>query len=192
MKRILFTTLCVFLLALSLNAQKEQTVFGQGGLRLTGTWGGFAIGNSFYGESYSFQRGGFFGFEFNNLIFLGWGWYRVEDSVRFRGLPPQDFRLNYNGFILNVTPMSKSVVHPKFSLLTGRGHITIQSEGQDRVFMIQPSAGFEVNVFRWSHVTFEGGYRFAANNHYFSLSDADLSSWFLQMTFSFGFSWGSW
>ena len=190
MKRILFTSICILLLSLNLEAQKEETVFGYSGLRLTGFWGGPSSGTSFYGDNYAFQKGGFFGFEFNNSVFLGWAWYRIEDEVRFGNLPPQNFDLRYNGFLLNISAFPNKVVHPKFSLLTGRGNFNLQFEGRDRVFMLQPAAGIEVNLFRWWHMTFEGGYRMAANNHYFALSDSDLSAWFLQATFAFGFSWG--
>ena len=190
MKRIFFTTLCIFLLSLSLSAQKEETVFGYSGLRLTGIWGGPSIGTSQYGESYAFHKGGFFGLEFSNSVFLGWGWYKIEDAVEFQDLPIQDFDMRYNGFMLGYSALPNKMFHPKLSLLIGSGSFNIQSEGKDRVFILQPSAGFEMNVFRWSHVAVEGGYRMAANSDYLSLSDSDLSAWFVEFKFLFGFSWG--
>lgn len=190
MKRILFTSLCVFLFALSLTAQKEETVFGYSGLRLTGIWGGPSGGTSHYGESNVYHNGGFFGLEFNNSIFLGWGWYKIRDQVFFRGLPLQDFRLNYSGFMLGVSAFPNKVVHPKFAILVGPGTYEFQFEGRDRVFHLQPAAGLEVNIFRWWHLTLEGGYRMALNSNYLNLSDSDLSAWFVELKFRFGFSWG--
>jgi hypothetical protein len=190
MKRLLFTSLCFFLFSLSLIAQKEETVFGYSGLRLTGVWGGPSIGTSKYGENYTFHQGGFLGFEFNNSLFVGWGWYKIEDVVQFQDLPILDFDMRYNGFMLGYSAFPNKMVHPKFSLLTGGGTFNIESEGKDRVFILQPSAGFEMNLFRWSHASVEAGYRIAANSDYLLLSDSDLSSWFVEFKFLFGFSWG--
>ena len=169
MKRIFFTSIGIFLFSISLFAQKEETVFGYSGLRLTGMWGGPSSGTSFYGDSYAFHKGGFFGLEFNNAVFLGWGWYRVEDQIGFPVVPVQNFDLRYNGFILGVSAMPNKVVHPRFSLLTGSGLYNIQFEGRNRAFILQPSAGFEVNIFRWWHMSVEGGYRMAATRNRYPL-----------------------
>jgi hypothetical protein len=190
MKQIFFTSLCVFLLSISLMAQKEETVFGYSGLRLTGIWGGPSSGTSNYGESNVFHNGGFIGLEFNNSIFLGWGWYKIRDAVLFPDLPPQNFNLNYSGFMLGVSALPNKVVHPKFSLLVGPGTYEFQFEGRDRLFHMQPAAGIEVNIFRWWHLSLEGGYRMAINSNYLNLSDSDLSAWFAELKFRFGFSWG--
>ena len=190
MKRSLFTCLCFFIITFGLFAQKEETVFGYSGLQLTGIWGGPSSGTSFYGESNVFHNGGFIGLEFNNSVFLGWGWYRIKDEVIFPELPPQNFNLNYSGFMLGIAALPNKVVHPKFAMLIGNGTHEFQFEGRDRVFFIQPAAGFEVNIFRWWHLCFEGGHRIAINSNYVNLSDADLSVWFLELKFRFGFSWG--
>ncbi len=190
MKRILFTSLCFFLFSLSLIAQKEETVFGYSGLRMTGIWGGPSSGTSHYGENNVFHNGGFVGLEFNNSIFLGWGWYKIRDKVLFNDLPIQDFNLNYSGFMLGISAFPNKVVHPKFAFLIGKGTHQFQFEGNDRVFIFQPAGGLEVNIFRWWHLSLEGGYRMAINSNYINLSDADLSAWFAELKFRFGFSWG--
>lgn len=191
MKKLLFTSLCFFLITLRLTAQKEETVFGYSGLRLTGIWGGPSSGTSYYGEDNVYHNGGFVGLEFNNSVFLGWGWYKIRDEVSFSDLPaPQNFNLNYSGFMLGVSALPNKVVHPKFALLLGNGTYEFEFEGRNRVFQLQPAAGVEVNIFRWWHLSLEGGYRMAINSDYVNLSDSDLSAWFAELKFSFGFSWG--
>ena len=190
MKRLLFTSLCFFLISLSLSAQKEETVFGYSGLRFTGIWGGPSSGTSHYGESNVFHNGGFVGLEFNNSIFLGWGWYKIRDKVLYTNMPVQNFNLDYSGFMLGISALPNKVVHPKFALLIGNGTYEFEFEGRDRVFQLQPAAGVEVNIFRWWHLSLEGGYRMAINSDYPDFSDADLSAWFGELKFRFGYSWG--
>ena len=190
MKRILFTSLFAFLCTLSLIAQKEETVFGYSGLRLTGIWGGPSSGISHYGESNVYHNGGFVGLEFNNSVFLGWSWYKIRDEVLFSGKPPQYFNLNYSGMMLGISAMPNRVVHPKFAVLIGPGTYEFEFEGRERQFHIQPAAGLEVNIFRWWHLSLEGGYRIAMNSRYVNLSESDLSAWFAELKFKFGFSWG--
>jgi hypothetical protein len=190
MNRIFLTTICCIIFTLNIFAQKEETLFGYGGLRLTGIWGGPSSGTSNYGENNVFHNGGFIGMEFNNSIFLGWGWYRINDRVLFNDLPAQNFNMKYSGFMLDVSALPNKVVHPKFGMLIGNGTYEIQFEGRDRVFLLQPAAGIEVNVFRWWHLSLEGGYRMAFNSEYDNLTDADLSAWFAELKFRFGFSWG--
>ena len=190
MKRLFFISTLVFIFSLSLFAQKEETVFGYSGLRLTGIWGGPSSGTSHYGESNFYHNGGFVGLEFNNSVVLVWGWYKIKDQVSFRDLPIQNFNLNYSGFMLGISALPNKVVHPKFAVLVGPGTYEFQFEGRDRLFHIQPAAGIEVNIFRWFHLSLEGGYRIAMNSRYPTLSDSDLSAWFAELKFRFGFSWG--
>jgi hypothetical protein len=60
----------------------------------------------------------------------------------------------------------------------------------DRIFAVQPTAGIEINVFRWFHVGLEGGYRFISDSNVEGLTDSDLSGPFGQATLRFGWSWG--
>lgn len=192
MKRILLV-LSAMLLVLSLSAQKEETVFGKSGLRLTGAWGGSTTSFTAFDSDYAVLSGGFGGVEFNRFLFLGWGGYRLVDEVRFTDLNQQDFDLDYNGLILGFGSKSHKIVHPQVMLLTGAGKASLADQaGRDNVFVVQPSAGITVNVFRWFHLGLEGGYRFVNGTDLVGLSDNNLSAAFGQIRFMFGWSWGQW
>ncbi|MBK6997444.1 MAG: hypothetical protein IPH31_21995 [Lewinellaceae bacterium] len=61
----------------------------------------------------------------------------------------------------------------------------------DRILVMQPSAGVEINVFRWFHLGIDGGYRFVSDATTPGLDNEYLSGWFGQATLKFGFSWGN-
>lgn len=187
-------TLLIFALALlvaNVYGQREETLFGKTGLRITGAWGGSATSLTSFGEDYAVLSGGFGGVEFNQNLFIGWGGYQLVDEVRFSDLPTQDFDLEYNGLIVGFAPRSHKVVHPQGMIMAGRGRAELDDQaGRDNVFVIQPTLGATVNVFRWFHVSLEGGYRFVNGTDLPGLSDANLSSPFGQVRFLFGWSWG--
>ena len=192
MKKILLL-FSAMLILLSVNAQQEETVFGKSGLRITGAWGGSTTNFTAFDDDYAVLSGGFGGVEFNRFLFLGWGGYRLVDEVRFANLSQQDFDLNYNGLMLGFSSKSHKVVHPQVMLLTGGGRARLADQGgTDRVFVVQPSAGVTVNIFRWFHLSLEGGYRFVNGTDLVGLTDNNLSNAFGQIRFLFGWSWGRW
>ncbi len=191
MKKI--STLLLLLLGMlgTVLAQREETVFGRAGLRLSGAWGGSSLQLTAFDGDYALLSGGQGGLEFNKSVFIGWGGYRLVDEVRFDDLPNQNLDLSFNGPILGVAFRPHKIVHPKVSLMTGRGEASFRGEpGTDRLFVIQPAGGVTVNVFRWFHLGVEVGYRFVDGTELSGLSDRDLSAAFGQLRFQFGWSWG--
>jgi hypothetical protein len=71
----------------------------------------------------------------------------------------------------------------------GPGKVRLNND-VDRIFAVQPSAGVEINIFRWLHLGVEGGYRFINDSNIEGLSDSQLSGAFGQATLRFGWSWG--
>lgn len=185
--------LVIFALFLStaLMAQKEETLFNRTGLRLSGAWGSTAFNFSNFGdEDWSLIRGGYGGLEFSRDVLIGWGGYRTKERVQ---LPdgPESFRLRYNGPVVAIAPNSVKAIHPRFTFLTGGGRVWTNSENNaDRVFVFQPSAGMEFNVFQWFRLGFDAGYRFVSDSDRFGLSNGDLSAPFAQVELRFGLSWG--
>ncbi len=190
MKRLILLVFGLFLLFTALLAQRDETVFGYSGLKLTGLWGGPSIGISKFGDDYATFRGGFGGLEFNNAIFIGYGAAHLSDDLELEEFPDQDFDLIYRGLVLGYNFNSNKIVHPKLSLLTGGGTVELEGEDDDGVFVLQPALGAEVNIFRWFRVSLEGGYRFITNTDINGLSDSDLSTPFAELKFRFGISWG--
>jgi hypothetical protein len=62
---------------------------------------------------------------------------------------------------------------------------------RDRVFVLQPAVGLEVNVFRWLRLGAEGGYRLVTDVNVGGLESADVSKPFAQLQLRFGYSWGN-
>ena len=180
---LLFSTLSVF-------AQREETVLGERGWGLSGLWGGYTHAYTSYDNTDGFNRGGFFGFEFGKSLFVGWTQYSLRDDITLGNGENQKFDFRFRGGKIGYAFLPYKAVHPVLNVEIGRGRASLQNEGNDDLFIIQPAAGVEINVFRWFRLGLEGGYRFARNSDYVSLNDQDLSGAFGKATLKFGFSWG--
>lgn len=172
----------------TLMAQREETLFGRNGFDLTGAWGSATYNYSFFDDDYAYNRGGNLALEFGNSFLVGYGWSRFKDYASPEGL--RDFRLRYNGVLIGLVPRSHKAVHPRLTALLGGGKLFLEdSNVTDKVFVFQPSAGLEINVFQWFRLGLEGGYRIVANENVAGLEAQDISSPFAQIDLRFGFSW---
>lgn len=188
MKNAILITLLCLAFAGTLSAQRDETLFGKNGFDLSGAWGSAIYNYSFFDKDYVYTRGGNIGLEFGNDFFLGYGWSDFREDANVQNLP--SFKLKYNGFILGIAPYSQKAIHPRITLLTGGGRVKLGDGESDRVLVFQPSAGLEINVFRWFRFGAEGGYRLIANENLAGLDASDISSPFVQLDLRFGFSWG--
>jgi len=179
---ILFT-----LLAVSVSAQ-EETIFGDGKVRFTGLWGGPLNAFTTYNDEFEYNGGGFFTFEFNHNFLFGWTGYGT-DLVLDDGL---EAKIGGNDFLIGYTPSPHKVIHPIFYLQAGGGKLEITGEADDRVFVMQPNAGLEVNIFEWFRLGVEAGYRFVNNVNVGNYSDQDFSSPVIGVRLKFGFSKDNW
>lgn len=173
-----------------ISAQREETLFRDGRLGLTGIWGGPKYNFSYFNDDFAYVRGGAFGFEFGNLILIGWSGTNFKDNVVIEGFQ-REFKLDYHNFMFNITPQSFKVVHPIIGLQLGGGRLEFEDDDSERVFIIQPSAGAEFNLFQWFRAGVEGGYRFVSDVDTDGIESTDVSSPFLQINLKFGFSWGN-
>jgi len=184
-----FWILPAFLLLLwaDADAQREQTVFRD--LRLSGVWGAYNFNMSFYGNEVPNIQGGYGGLEFNRLLYMGWGGYRQRDFLQNGTAGDIPFRLKYNGFVLGITPWAKKIVHPRIGFLVGPGRVLLPGDRSDRVRVLKPSAGLELNVFEVLRLGIEGGYRFITRQDVPELNTNDTSAPFVQVDIRFGCSW---
>lgn len=189
MKHSFLITAMTLLLTSSLFAQRDETLFNK--FRLTGAWGGFSYNMTSVGADNVTLRGGFGGVEFGKSFFVGWGSYRTDNGFFIRDLTSDRFDMDYNGLILGYTPNAYKVFHLKGNVLIGGGDVTNSDTFEsDNFFVIQPSIGVEVNIFRWFRLGLDGGYRVMLNGELPGLSSADLSAAYGQVSFKFGWSWG--
>lgn len=177
-----------------IRAQADETLVSKFRLDLSGAWGGWHSQLTQFGEQNAVMHGGYGGLEFNKTVFLGWAAYGVRDEVTV-GARRRQVDFNYNGPVIAYTPLARRVVHPKFGLQVGFGKVVSSfKEGEpaetvDRVAVIQPSIGGEINVLRWFRLGADAGYRFGLNADD-ALGEDYASGFFATASLKFGFSWG--
>lgn len=186
MKKISSVVFASFLFMVGISAQ-DETLFGESGLRLTGAWGGPTYGSTFFFEGNGAgTRGGFGGLEFNRVLFVGVGSERTNEVNNPESGP--DFKFERQGLIIDFTPLSRKVIHPRVNFWIGSGELEV-NERTDDIFVVQPGVGFELNVFQWCKVGAEGGYRFVTRVDTIGLENEDLSTPFFNVRLRFGWSW---
>jgi len=193
MKTLITLCLTVFL-SLGLIAQddymeednkKERTIFNNGGIRLSGLWGGSTNGFVKLQNDFSLNNGGYFLFEINENFLIGWSGYGSGTDL------PDGTRVSIDGrdLMLGYTFDSNKAIHPAVYLKTGTGSLEIGDNADDNVSVIEPSIGVELNVFRFMRIGIDGGYRFVNGVNTTGYSDQDFSSAFIGLRLKFGYSW---
>jgi hypothetical protein len=190
LRKTFFLLPVALLLTVISYAQREETLLGGRNWGLTGAWGGYKHQITQYGNTNSYVRGGNFGLEFGKSLFVGVARYRLVEDVTWDQLQNQQFDMNWQVLDLGYAIQPYKAIHPMINLNAGPGKVSLTNEGDDRIFVIQPSAGVEINLFRWFRLGLEGGYRFVTDTNLGTLSDQDLSGAYGQASLKFGFSWG--
>lgn len=183
-------TIALFLSIFSAQAQHEETVLGSRNLGFSGIWGGSRHQLTRFGNTNNYVHGWQFGLEFGKALLVNFGGYNLHDDILWNNQVNQRFDMSWRSFGLGYGFQNFRAVHPMINVDAGRGKAKLAGEGEDRVFVIQPSAGVEINVFRWFHLGIEGGYRFVTDSDLASISDEQLSGAYGQVSLKFGFSWG--
>lgn len=185
-----FFVFLFLLVASSAFSQREQTVLGRRNLGFSGIWFGGKHQLMRLGDNNAYLHGGFFGLEFGKALLIGFGGYRTDDNFSHNTIQNQDFDMRWRVGSIGYGFGNYKAVHPMINIDAGAGRVRLGDLGRDRIVVIQPSAGIEINVFRWFHLGLEGGYRFVTDSDLPGLSDQALSGAFGQATLKFGFSWG--
>jgi len=186
MHKMLLLSALLFLCFPALQAQRQETLFGNNRLESTGFWYSRTNNFSFYEEDSEYFSGWNFGFEFNKSFMVGWAWQRLSGLGRIEDTGnPYDLRTN--GLLLAYAPKSHKLLHPYLSIVGGSGKLDYLQR-QDRVYMVQPALGFELNVVRWLRVGGEAGYRLLSGVDIADIDAVDISSPFAQLQFRFGYS----
>jgi hypothetical protein len=171
----------------NLSAQ-ESTVFNSFGL--SGIWGGSKhTVAQFAGPTESYMQGRFIGLEFGKQLFVGYSDNFLETDPDWNSFDDQPFDMSWRGGTLGYSFCAHRAIHPVINVELGRGKTRFAGV-TDRIVVAQPSAGLEINVFRWLHLGLEGGYRFVSGNNTEGLTNSQLSGAFGQASLRFGFSWG--
>lgn len=190
MKNAILISLFCLATVLSVNAQQE-TLFNKSPLGLSGIFGGSTHNYTYVNDDWARIRGGYFGVEFGQTLQIGAAHYRLREDVEIAGTN-SDYRMRFSGLMLGLTPDSRKVVHPKIGFVTGGGRLTIDDfdTSNDNIYVVQPSAGLEINVVKWFHLGLEGGYRWVTGVDVPGLDNSDVSAPFAQIDLRFGIFWG--
>lgn len=188
MRNLFLTAIFSTLLLSSTFAQKDRTLFNNININLTGGWGGTQTAITSFNGEFSTLQGGFGGAEINKNFFIGGGGYttRLLDNI---DQLTDTYEMSYRGLMLGYAVKSHKVVHPQATLLVGGGWQQEEGFGASDIFVAQPAAGVEINVFRWFRVGLHGGYRFVVDDQ-FTATDNTFSGGYGSVSFKFGWSWG--
>jgi len=169
-----------------LHAQSEETLFNKNrGIRLTGIWGATNHSLADFENDFNLNTGGYFAFEINKNLLIGWAGYDSDLTSEGRNI-----ELSGSDLLLGYQFNSHNVIHPVFYLQGGSSKLQIEDAGSDRVFVVQPSIGAEINIARFFRLGIDGGYRFFNNTDLPGFSDKDFSGPILGLRLKFGWSWG--
>ena len=189
MKKTIFYTI-LLCIAFQLNAQRDQTLFSGTKLDQSGSWAGFSYTPTEIAGESSIQGGVDVKLEYNNSFILGWQWRKTTDEIEFQdAISTDQLEFGHHTFLAGYSFKNYKVVHPILSVGVGPGNLKINGD-KDRLLVIQPSAGVEVNLFRWMRLGIEGGYRYVTGSQYDRLENEELSNYFGTVSFRFGWSWG--
>lgn len=168
-------------------SQQDQTLISKLNPDFSGAWGGPTYMWAQFGDNSSLVAGGYGGLEFNKCVFIGWGGHKLIDEIKV-GDKKLNFR--YNGPIVEYMPIAEYVVHPKIGLTTGFGKYEIEGASSDRVVLLQPTLGGEVNITSWFRLNADIGYRATLNADLPEVKDNLGNGLFGTLTLKFGYSWG--
>ena len=171
----------------SVQAQREHTLFRH--YHLSGIWGGSKHQMAQFGDTRSYMRGSHLGLEFGKRLFVGYSDMYLKSDVKWDEIQDQNFGLNWRGGTVGYSFASYKAIHPIINVDFGPGKVRYNNS-VDNIFAVQPSAGVEINIFRWLHLGIEGGYRFISDTNIEGLNDSRLSGAFGQASLRFGWSWG--
>jgi len=170
---------------ITLAQNKEETIFSNTSIDLTGIWGGSTNGLVEFNNNFSLNNSGYFLFEVNNNFLIGWSGYGSGTKIE-NGDKAQ---IGGHDLVLGYAFNSNKSIHPVVYAKGGRGSLKLNEQKVDKVTVFEPSIGVEVNVLRWFKLGFEGGYRFVTNVDANGLNDNDFSSPVVGLRLKFGWSW---
>ncbi|MDF1696518.1 MAG: hypothetical protein P1U56_11820 [Saprospiraceae bacterium] len=186
MRKFTLAFICTILISSAMKAQhSEETLFGNSSISLTGVWAGSTNGLVEFDNNFSLSNSGYFLFEVNNDLLIGWSGYGSGTNLE----NGDKAEIGGNDLVLGYAFNSNKSIHPIIYAKGGRGSLKINEQKVDKVTVFEPSVGVEMNVLRWFKVGLEGGYRFVTNVDADGLNDNDFSSPVVGLRLKFGWSW---
>ena len=184
--KLVISCLAIFF-TLNASAQQERTIFNSPSVKFSGIWVNLDRNFSNFDESYYRASGFSVTAEISRDFLIGYIRQELDQSPQV-GDPGKSFDLEYDGVLVGYAPYSYKVLHARFNVAAGSGRARLNGGDYDRVFVIQPYAGFEINATEWCRIGLDAGYRLIANNDLDIYTD-ELNALFFQASLRFGLSW---
>lgn len=180
-------TLILLCFTLIVQAQEETLIRN---IEVVGIFGGPLVEVGSINGEIGIDVGGGGALVLNNFFIGGYGLGTDYPRVT---LDQEDYRLRFKhgGFWLGYTSDTRRLLHFYSSARLGWGQAQIRGDGPaagtDRVFVVTPEVGFEVNVTNFMRVAFTGGYRAVTGvTNLDTFENGDFSSPIGTVTFRFG------
>ncbi len=156
---ILFFAL--FLSSLTLFGQQQETLFGKS--NVVGAFGGPIVEYNFANNNTQVSVGGGGAVIIGDFFLGGYGMGTTNPSW-IDNVDPFKVELGHGGFWIGGTFPSHKLVHFFSSAKIGWGAVNIRFYDDnvridDNVFVLEPEAGVELNIFRWFRIAATANYR---------------------------------
>ena len=200
MKNLKLSQQVSFILALlclgsfNLDAQRTETLFGRA--KTIGAFGGPIVEYHYSGNDVDILAGGGGALIINNFWIGGYGVGSAPNSV-FDIPDIRSLELAHGGLWLGGTYKPHNLIHFYSSVKLGWGAIGVEFDDDDfdyldDVYVVQPEAGLELNVFRWFRVAGTASYRLVDGiSTNTGLNDDEFNGFGFNLAFRFGFFGGN-
>jgi len=185
MKQIIF--LFAFSFGFGILTAQEETLFNKA--RIIGAFGAPIVQYSFHGDDVTTSVGGGGALIIDNFFIGGYGIGTVNEDI-FDDI--DRIELAHGGFWLGATYPSNKLVHLYSSVRVGWGGVDIELDNDpdsfDGVFVVEPEAGLELNVFKFFRIAATVGYRYVdgINESNSGLDKNAFNGFIGGLTFRFG------
>ncbi len=189
MKSYILLPLFMFCGYLGLKAQQVETLFNRS--HVIGAFGGPIVEYNFANEDVEVSVGGGGALIIDNFFIGGYGISSADYSI-FDNNERVNIDLAHGGFWLGYTMQSHKLLHFYGSTKLGWGGVDLEFDDDDfnygdAVFVVQPEAGVELNVFRFMKIAATAGYRWVNGiDDNLSLAPDRFDGFSALLTFRFG------
>lgn len=186
MKKILFS-LCLVLGFQALQAQEETLISD---LSFTGAFGGPIMEFSQINNQLTVDVGGGGAIVLNNFFLGGYGMGTSFPEYDYNN-EFYNIKFKHGGLWMGYVQKPYKLLHFYSSFKIGWGKTKLlldkETEYSDSILSLIPEIGIELNVTKFMHISFTGGYRIVSGvNNLAGLTNEDFSSPVGVITFSFG------
>ena len=183
---------------------QEQTLIS--GPIENGGYGGPVVKFTRVSDKFAVLVGGYGGWLINHTFMIGGGGYGLANSIHASRTAQTYYgtgdnlrtQFGYGGLVLEYIGIPDNLIHYSVSALIGAGGVSYNylydmylpsfenTEHASPCFVLEPSAGVELNVTPFFRMNASVGYRLVRGTDLPGITDADLSDLSGYLTFKFG------